>query len=374
MSVFDLKPLSTKTIEDLRIKSDDLWEIKIEENIYGPFETLQLKHYAKENRTILLKAVVSPMSVDIWKPFFDVREFAHGTNYTGPYWMLSQGQKSSPLSKEEITKRIELGTITRHDEISQDEGRNWHRISGHAEFEMQFTTGIALPQTPHETSFQKAKERVLEQLERKKELSDEKEDIASLTHISFVQKEKTRTLQIEDIKLLPEAPTSPSFWENITKHAMWATPVLAIAIYFAISSGKHSAELTDKMDSPLQVEKNSSQRSKKDNWKRTPASYDNDRTYDRSSITQNPSMDENYPTVIETHQEENYPDPTAEADQVAEIQDQEDKGEEHSLVQQAPNRDPAQDGESLDATMNNEPQEQPNPAVDQPVVEEVSDF
>jgi len=37
-------------------------------------------------------------------------------------------------------------------------------------------------------------------------------------------------------------------------------------------------------------------------------------------------------------------------------------------------RDPAQDGgESLDATMNNELQE-PNPAVDQPVVEEVSDF
>ena len=78
--------------------------------------------------------------------------------------------------------------------------------------------------------------------------------------------------------------------------------------------------------------------------------------------------------MIETHQEDqNYPDPAAESDQVAEIQDIEEKSEEHSLVQQ-PNRDIAQDGgESLDATMNNEAQE-PNPAIDQPVVEEVSDF
>lgn len=118
MSVFDLKPLTAKTIEDLKLKSHHLWEIKIDENIYGPFDTLQLKHYSKENRKIMSRAFVSLMSVDDWRPFYDVREFLHETQYSGPYWMLSNGRKSSPLSKEEIAKRIELGTITRHDEIA----------------------------------------------------------------------------------------------------------------------------------------------------------------------------------------------------------------------------------------------------------------
>ncbi len=372
MSVFDLKPLSTKTIEDLRIKSHNLWEIKIDENIYGPFETLQLQHYARENRNILQRALVSPMSVDNWKPFYDVREFSHGTNYSGPYWMLSHGQKSSPLSKEEISKRIELGTITRHDEISEDEGRHWHRISSHPEFEVQFTTGTELPQSPAEGSFQKAKLKVLEQLERKKELPDEKENMASLTHVSLITKEKTRTVQIEDIKMAPEPSEHPSFWENIRVHALWVTPLLAIGAYFVFSSDKPSSQVADSNESSLSAEKQNGRGSKKDRWNRTPANDDNGNDYDRSSITQTPNMDDNYPTVIETHQDDQaYPDPDKEADQVAEINEQEDKGEEHSLVQ--PNRDPAQDGESLDATMNNEAQE-PNPAVDQPVVEEVSDF
>ena len=374
MSVFDLKPLSTKTIEDLRIKSHHLWEIKIDENIYGPFETLQLKHYAKENKSILSRALVSSMSVDNWKPFFDVREFSHGTNYNGPYWMLAHGQKSSPLSKEEIAKRIELGTITRHDEISEDEGRQWHRISTHPEFEVHFTTGTSLPQTPQDSSFQKAKLKVLEQLERKKEFPDEKENMASLTHISLATtKERTRTVQIEDIKMAPAPSERGSFWENYRVHAMWVTPLLLIAAYFVLNGDKPSSQVAESGEASLSAEKETGRRSKKDRWNRTPANADENGDYDRSSVTQTPNMDDNYPTVIETHQDDqNYPDPDKEADQVAEINDQEDKGEEHSLVQQ-PNRDPAQDGESLDATMNNEAQE-PNPAVDQPVVEEVSDF
>ncbi len=372
MSIFDLKPLSAKTIEDLRIKSHDLWEIKIDENIYGPFETLQLKHYTKENRATLLKALASPMSVDNWRPFFDVREFAHETNYSGPYWMLSQGQKSPPLSKEEILKRIELGTITRHNEVSEDEGRNWHRISSHPEFEDQFSTGCPLPESPQDSTFQRSQIEVLEQLERKKNFPDHEENIVSLTYVSLVTTEKTKTLQVEDIKFVPEAASTPSIWQNLTKSALWVTPVLVLVTYFVSSGGKPSPDLAKDKEALSPIENSSPKRSKKDSWKRSPASVNNVGSYERSSLTQTPNMDDHYPTVIETHQEENYPDPSAESEQVAEIQDQEERRDENSLVQQ-PNRDPAQDGESLDATMNNEPQE-PNPAVDQPVVEEVSDF
>lgn len=374
MSVFDLKPLSTKTIEDLNLKSHNLWEIKIDENIYGPFETLQLKHYSKENRSIMNKALASLMSVDDWRPFFEIREFLHETHYSGPYWMLMNGRKSSPLSKEEIAKRIELGTITRHDELSEDDGRHWHRISSHPEFEAHFTTATALPQSPQEASFQKARQHVLDKLDAKKDLPDEKENIASLTHISLLTKEKTKTLQIEDIKLPSQESDSGSFWVNYKMPIAFAMPVLALGLYFVFSSGKPEAVTAEVSEPEVTKSKSAKTRSKKDSWSRSPANYDN--SYDRSDITQTPNMDDNYPTVIETHQEDQaYPDPDKESDQVAEIQDVEEKSEEHSLVQQQqPNRDPAQDGgESLDATMNNEAQE-PNPAVDQPVVEEVSDF
>lgn len=375
MSVFDLKPLTAKTIEDLKLKSHHLWEIKIDENIYGPFDTLQLKHYSKENRKIMSRALVSLMSVDDWRPFFEVREFLHETQYSGPYWMLSHGRKSSPLSKEEIAKRIELGTITRHDEISEDDGRHWHRVSSHPEFEAQFTTGTALPLTPQEASFQRARQHVLDKLDAKKDTPDEKENIASLTHISLVTKDKTKTIKAENIKLPPQESDRVSFWEAYRVPIALAMPVLAIAIYFVFSPRREADLTAETSESELTTSKTPKNRSKKDNWSRSPANYENDSDYDRSSVTQTPNMDDNYPTVIETHQEDqNYPDPEKEADQVAEIQDVEERSEENSLVQQQPVRDPAQDGgESLDATMNNEQQE-PNPAVDQPVVEEVSDF
>lgn len=374
MSVFDLKPLTAQSIEDLKLKSDQLWEVKIDENIYGPFETLQLKHYSKENRKIMGRAYVSNMSVDDWRPFFDVREFLHEAQYNGPYWMLSHGRKSSPLSVEEIAKRIELGTITRHDEISEDDGRHWHRISSHPEFEAHFTIGTALPQSPQESSFQKSRQHVLDKLDAKKEIPDEKENIASLTHISLVTKEKTKTVSIDHTQLPPQESDKASFWQHYKVHVAVAMPVLAIGLYFVFSPGK-TEDITAGVNEPeVTKSRTAKTRSKKDGWSRSPANYDND-SYGRSDVTQSPNMDDNYPTVIETHQDDQgYPDPEKEADQVAEIQDVEDKSAEHSLVQQ-PNRDPAQQdgGESLDATMNNEAQE-PNPAVDQPVVEEVSDF
>lgn len=374
MSVFDLKPLSQASIDELKINSDDLWEIKIDENIYGPFETLSLKHYSKENKAIMSRAHVSPMSVDNWRPFFEQREFLREEGeYQGPFWLLIQGRKSSPLPKPEIAKRIELGTITRHDEISEDDGRHWQRISGHVEFESHFTLGTSLPESPLESSFQKAKLKVLENLEARSHFPDEKDNIASLTHVSLVMKEKTNTVKIEDIKISPKKEeTGTSFFEHVKSHAMWAVPCLCVALYFMFSPKKAENETAEVSAlSASEAQTTGARRSKKDSWKRTPASDGYGNSYERSSVTQTPPMDDSYPTVIETHQDDqNYPDPDKEAEQVAEIQDQENAAEEHSLVQ--PNRDPAQDEGSLDATMNNE--DQPNPAVDQPVIEEVSDF
>lgn len=377
MATFDLKPLSTQTIQELKIRPQDLWEIKIDDNIYGPFETLQLRHYSKENKSSLSRAHVSPMSLDNWRPFFEVREFLHDSEYAGPYWILAHGQKSSPLSKAEINKRIELGTITRHDEISEDDGRHWHRLTSHPEFEHLFTTATALPQVPQESSFQKSKLRVLEQLQNKASWTEEKENIASLTHVSLARKEKTRTVQIENIKV-PKTDDGQrlSFWAQYKSYAFMAAPALALVLYFSLKSSP-APEVAEAPGEEIEVQKQSPvKRSRKDAWTRTPASNNEDDYYERSALTQNPPMEENYPTVIETHQEDqNYPDPYREAEQVAEIENQENRNNEFTMTEEQLNRDPAaQEGESLDATMNNEPQEQPNPAVDQPVVEEVSDF
>lgn len=151
-----------------------------------------------------------------------------------------------------------------------------------------------------------------------------------------------------------------------------ATPVLAVIAYFVFVKPAPTGNISEVSETSEMSERSPNKRSKKDSWSRSPANYDSG-SNGRSGVTQQPSMDDGYPTVIETHQDEqNYPDPEKEADQVAEINEQEDKSE-NSLIDQ-PNRDPAQDGgDSLDATMNNET-EMPNPAVDQPVVEEASDF
>ena len=292
MSVFDLKPLTPETIEDLKLKSHNLWEIKIDENIYGPFETLQLKHYSKENRSIMSRALVSPMSVDDWRAFFEVREFLHESHYNGPYWVLTHGRKSSPLATEEIAKRIEVGTITRHDEISEDDGRHWHRISSHPEFEAHFTIGSALPQSPQEASFHKARQHVLDKLEAKKDLPDEKENIASLTHVSLVSREKTKTIQLENIRIPTQDSDTVSFWTNYKIPLAFAMQVLAIGLYFVFSPGKTDNAVADMSGPEVTNPRAPEKRSKKDGWSRTPANYDNS-GYNRSELTQSPNMEDN---------------------------------------------------------------------------------
>ncbi|MFL5786253.1 MAG: hypothetical protein ACJ76H_16660, partial [Bacteriovoracaceae bacterium] len=287
MSVFDLKPLSAKTISELKLKTDQLWEIKIDENIYGPFETLQLKHYSKENRSIMLRAYVSLMSVDSWRPFLEVREFFDDVKSDGPFWTLCQGQKSSPLSKAEVAKRIELGTITRHDEISEDEGRHWHRIANHPEFEAHFTTGSSLPEVPNESSFTRSKQKVLEQLENKGQLID---NIASLTHVSMVTKEKTKTVNIDNIKLpVEKSSSSGSFWENHKSHFLWASPVVLVFVYFTfLKSPSTSNDVAELREPEEQKSFTQTKRARKDSWSRSPASNDQGDDYDRSGVTQLP--------------------------------------------------------------------------------------
>lgn len=379
MSSFDLKPLSATTIDEMKIRADQLWEIKIDENIYGPFETLQLRHFAEENREALTRALVSPLSVDSWRPFSEVREFIHESHYSGPYWLLLQGQKSSPLSVAEISKRIELGTVGRNDEISENDGRHWVRIAAHPEFESHFTTGNSLPELPLEVTFQKSKLEVLEGLETRANIPNDKDNVATLTHISFALKEKTRAVNLQDVKLpRPEQDYPDSWWGHVKTPALVALPVLVIGFFVFRTSGTPAPETTGRevaSETFPQEKSRKALRVKKDSWTRTPSTTTSVSEYERSPITQSQNYDY-APTVIETHQEpdQNYPDPRAEADQVAEIQDQENRPEEHSLLDPQPNRDPAQEGESLDANMNPDGQLIPDPAVDAPVVEEVSDF
>jgi hypothetical protein len=77
MAILDLHPLSADTIQELKLSVTDLWIIKIDETVYGPFETHSLKHYAAENEEIFIEAWATHPESEDWVDFESIPVFMH---------------------------------------------------------------------------------------------------------------------------------------------------------------------------------------------------------------------------------------------------------------------------------------------------------
>jgi hypothetical protein len=385
MASIDLKPVSEETIEEMGYTTHDLWFVKKDATVYGPFETLSLKHYSAENSALFIDSVACICDSQEWVPFFEIPEFerhieASYEHSEGPFWLLMDGQKSAPLSKHDLQKKIEMNIVAKTDLFSIDEGHTWHKIYEIPEFDHRHEPD-QLPEVPGEKSFQKAKLELVDKIEHSSGQSQQ-DGLASLAHLGQKKdKDKTILLKLDEITLTAVRET------DVSRSLKWAIPAMVGCVLTMGLTGWYF--LSPKADAPLadateEVTDEAPKReiimpriqyqprlveqpSAEEMPVRRPASVAPLRGSERSALTRSRSMPQSeFPTLMETHGDPE--DHVADPGDVDQTQERVPR-EEPSIVQQGL---PNDDG-SLDAEMNREPANH-DPAVDQPVLEEATDF
>jgi len=219
MEPLDLKPLSKETIEEMGYSDHDLWVVRIDEDLFGPFEAESLKHYAKENETLFENADACRLDSNDWSAFYQIDAFKNIDHSVvenkGPFWILNNGLKSEPLSIEEIEKRIELKSVTLTDAISVNDGHTWKKVFQIECFSHHGQRSEVLPSRPME---------VASKLPKAPEKSVGGEQLAGLIFIEGKSKTvPTINLDELDLKSLEHTPMSFSF--------KFLLPVVTAAIF-----------------------------------------------------------------------------------------------------------------------------------------------
>lgn len=367
----DLKPLTDDVIKNMGYTSHDLWLVKIDAEIFGPFEVTSLKGYAAENEKEFTHAQASIMDANHWQPFFSHTHFIPQLVTSDRYWILDQGQKVGPLPLVAVQKKIEMGILTTSDMVSKDEGVSWTKFMQDPTFNPGFVGGVdSLPHAPTESSFVKAKEELTEWMDNH-DRSAPHAGLANLMNLVQVKENEKPAPKLEemDLKSLNETEVSRSLKWAVPS-AVAALGVLAVVGKFLLTPAANEMTLAEEKAEvvmPKAVSEASTPAPRGYIANRAPANYNPPIRGQRSALTNAPQVISNaYPSspVIETHEREM--DPIN--DQLAEKENNGDLPEEHSLVSKPMQINPAEG--SLDqAMMGSDPE-----APEAPVIEEAADF
>ncbi len=364
----DLKPLTEETIQEMGFQGHDLWLVKIDSAIYGPFETESLKHYVSDNEELFNEAEASLSDETEWKSFWAYTKFQRrkpqgipSENYEGPFWLMDVGRLSGPFAHRDIDKKIEMGILGMTDHLSIDSGESWIKIYEIHGFDRRSHSPDELPRAPVEASFQKAKLEIVDKLEQ-----PHLNTINELAGLVWEEQLRGKVIRLKKEELSPVHLKSAA----ISSSFKWASPSAAAVFigllttgYFLFFSDKE-VTLVESSEQESVNRKNKISDSRVSSKGVVPSA--GFRSPSSVGYTQPSKINEpTYQTHIETHAE-NYPDAVAErAPSDTSPAEAEQPPQEPSLVE----NNQQQEDQSLDAAMNTTPRSE-----EQPVVEEASDF
>jgi hypothetical protein len=364
MVAIDLKPLSEETIQEMGFAPHDLWLVKIDSVVFGPFETETLKHYVQDNEVLFETAEASRTDESEWKHFWTHTKFQRrrpqvlsGDRHEGPFWTLDGGVKFGPFGFREIDKKLEMGLLGMTDRLSVDNGESWVKIYEISDFDRRSHVPEELPVAPLDSTLQRSRLQLIE------DSCDHKFSSAEgLAELAW----EGRQARVLHLKLDELRPISTN--EQIISPTMKFAVPLAVSLVFGLISGAYLLSQDTANDDSLTAESEKPFYQRKAQRKgmgelsggqiRMPASTG----YARPSSGFQQTEHSSYPTQVITHEDvNNLPPPEHFDQQSPEAQ----PPQEHSLVTENTG---TPEENSLDATMNGSTE------APQPVVEEASDF
>lgn len=228
----DLKPLTEETIKQMGYSSHDLWLVKIDSIVFGPFETESLKHYVSDNEALFERAEACLSDETEWKPFWEHTKFQSkkmqvvSEDYEGPFWIMDFGLKLGPYTYREIDKKIEMGLLLMTDYISIDNGENWIKIYQIGGLDRRIFSPEVLPEAPYESKMQNP---------TFPDNRHEKTAIEELANLAFIghQQEIESQLKMDELTLKREIHS------HRQSAVRWFIPLTA-ALAMALVSGIYS--------------------------------------------------------------------------------------------------------------------------------------
>lgn len=236
MSTLGLKPLTKEYIQEMGIPGHELWVVKIGEESFGPFDTDSLREYAALHEELFDDALASRLENNNLLPFFGHAPFQRRTpqivkdkQHTGPYWIIEQGLKTGPASKEDIQFKVQEGILGMTDLISTDDGHTWCKIFELKAFDRRSRSSSEPPVSPGEASFIESSIEFIDR-ENRSSIINMTEELASVAHGA---KSKSHGLRLDEVPLHGEDDIPIS-------HSMkYAFPVFLMVIMAVVGSGKY---------------------------------------------------------------------------------------------------------------------------------------
>lgn len=319
----ELQSLTQEEIKQRELAHQDLWIIKLGDEIKGPYELENLKLYAQENEASFQEALASRLEPQQWNPFFSYPQFQRRSpqviNATdqieGPFWLYENGLKAGPFEKFHILKRLEMNSLIVTDKISLDEGKTWINIYEIPEFDRRDLTTQELPIAPPTQTLAQLYGRESDEEEDVVEEVEEttSEMIASTAHRGLY-KNKVLKFRADNLSLPNK---KPSFWRDLSLPD-WALPS-GVALGVMMIGGVIFSFVTPEETTPLSVteitnqsrplgEKRIANPSAQLGRQRAPASVKNIPTprTPPAALRQIQTQD-NIPTTIQTHHVDRYP-------------------------------------------------------------------
>lgn len=191
----DLHPLSDEDIAEIGIMLSDLWMLKANEQMYGPFSTKTLKEHSEQHEESYLDVVAYNLDNEQWKPFFKVTQFQRRKpklvsmqSLTTPdsFHLLINGIKEGPFTLVQIKEMAQKKKIPLNIEASTDKGESWIKLFDHHEFDRRLEKNKdELPFAPIQSVFDE------ETVKIKKELlssacAKAKEEEDAIVGIAFI--------------------------------------------------------------------------------------------------------------------------------------------------------------------------------------------
>lgn len=152
----DLTPniLSMELIEKEKMVPENLFEVKIEENILGPFSGPFLKTFlaGKDVDHMMVKNMESIIWIPIQHHAFFFTGDQKPTSSVEPerreFYLLVNGRKIGPYKSEDIEYKYRSGELLFTDLISEDEGNHWCKIYEMPHVDFRRHVGTELPAAP----------------------------------------------------------------------------------------------------------------------------------------------------------------------------------------------------------------------------------
>lgn len=248
MSLSELKALTKEEVHHLGLTPHDLWLIKEQDEIHGPYEVETLKKYCFQNQMHCEELHASRLEHTDWQPFYDHAVFQrrHPKVVKTPehFWLLIQGQKSGPHVIADIEKKLQTEVISLADLISTDHGESWHKIYQHEAFASHRHSADELPKAPSVESLKSSEKEI-------SHVVSSKEAIAGWTHLSLIQN-KNANPKLEEMTI-QSLHTS-----EITRSIKWAAPMavgvvacVLVAGHYVMSPSMQAEEVSEESQTQM---------------------------------------------------------------------------------------------------------------------------